>query len=170
MAALVAVAIIAAASLAALRYGAAHQQREKEAWLLFVGNEYRVALERYARAGVGVPGQAPRELEELLIDRRGRQPLHHLRRPYPDPMTGRADWVLVRNDAGLITAIHSSSTRLPFKRSGFGKSEQRFEQASSYRGWVFRPAADAGKTLRQNDPEDDRDSDPESSPSQEGPP
>ncbi len=164
MAALVAVAITAAGSLAALRYGATQQQREKEAWLLFVGGEYRVALERYARAGVGVAGQGPRELEDLLMDRRGRQPLHHLRRLYPDPMTGRADWVLLRDAGGRITGLHSSSDRAPFRRSGFGSPEKGFEKATTYRDWVFRPAADAGKAIRQNVPDAETDSDAESVP------
>lgn len=170
MAALVAVAIAAAGSLAALRYGAAQQQREKEAWLLFVGQEYRVALERYAAAGKGTPARGPRELEDLLVDRRGSTPLHHLRRLYPDPMTGRADWVLLRDASGGISALHSNSSRATMRRSGFGASEKGFENATTYRGWVFRPAADSGRAIGQNAPDDDTDSDPERTTPQEGPP
>ena len=170
MAVLVAVAIAAAGSLTALRYGASQQQREKESWLLFVGHEYRVALERYAAAGVGAPGQGPRELEDLLVDRRGREPVHHLRRLYLDPMTGRADWVLLRDGGGRIIGLHSSSDRVPFRRSGFGRPGKGFEKATTYRGWVFRPAADSRKGLGQNIPDDDTDIDPEPSPSKEGPP
>lgn len=170
MAALVTIAIAAAGSLAALRYSAAQQQREKEAWLLFVGNEYRVALERYAAAGQGTPAHGPRELEDLLVDRRGSTPLHHLRRLYPDPMTGRADWVLLRDASGGISALHSNSSQAPMRRTGFAAHEKDFERAKTYRGWVFSPAADAGKALGQNALDNNTDSDPESSPSQEGPP
>lgn len=170
MAALVTVAIVAAGSLVALRFGAAQQQREKEAWLLFVGNEYRVALERYATASAGASGRGPRDLEDLLVDRRGSTPLHHLRRIYADPMTGRADWVLLRDTNGRITGLHSASTRAPFRRSGFNLQQKGFEKATSYRGWVFRPAADSGRAIGQNAPDDDTDSDPERTPAKEGPP
>lgn len=160
MAALVTVAIVAAGSLAALRYGAIQQQREKEAWLLFVGGEYRQALERYARAGVGAPGQGPRELTDLLEDRRGTKPLHHLRRLYADPMSGRVDWVLLRDGQGYITALHSGSAKTPRRRAGFDKSERGFERAVTYRDWVFRPAADASAFIGQNAPDGDRDDRP----------
>ena len=170
VAALLAVAIAAAGSLAALRYGAAREQREKEAWLLFVGNEYRVALERYAAASKGNAVRGPRELEDLLIDRRGSKPVHHLRRLYPDPMTGRLDWVLLRDAKGGITALHSNSSRAIMRRSAFGAAEKDFERATSYRGWVFRPAADSGRALGQNAPDNDTDTDPERTPAQEGPP
>lgn len=170
MAALVAVAVAAAGSLAALRYDASQQQREKEAWLLFVGNEYRLALERYAAAGAGGPAQGPRELDNLLIDRRSSTPLHHLRRLYRDPMTGRADWVLLRDANGRITGLHSASARAPFRRSGFTAQQKGFDKATSYRGWVFRPAADSRKALGQNIPDDDTDTDPEPNPAKDGPP
>ena len=155
MGALFSVAIVAAASMAALRYSAATQQREKEAWLLFVGKEYRLALERYAATAAGAPARGPRELEDLLVDRRGSTPLHHLRRLYADPMTGRADWVLLRDNDGLIIGLHSSSRRQPFRRQGFDANEQSFSKALSYRDWVFRPSADLGHSMGQNPADSD---------------
>jgi len=160
MAALVMVAITAASSLAVLRYNAMQQQREREGWLLFVGGEYRRALERYVRAGVGEPGRGPRELEDLLIDRRGSAPLHHLRRLYPDPMTGQVDWIALRDAGGFITGIHSSSTRAPLRRNGFSAQEKNFGRAGAYRDWLFRPAADADGGLGQNAPTDDAGDEP----------
>ena len=41
--------------------------REKEAELLYVGHQYRKAIERYVLAG---PRQYPRTLEDLLKDQR----------------------------------------------------------------------------------------------------
>lgn len=150
MAVLVTVAAITLATLVVVKVSATARQREREAWLLFVGGEYRQALERWKSAGRGAPGQGPKTLEELLADRRASPTLFHLRRIYPDPLTGRTDWVLLRDASGGITGLHSSSNAAPLKHSGFTKEEKDFASARSYREWVFRPADDGGQASGQN--------------------
>lgn len=67
------------------------QEREQE--LLFRGEQIRQAVARYRAAQE--PRAWPRSLDDLLHDRRGERVRHHLRQPWPDPYTGRADWVLL---------------------------------------------------------------------------
>lgn len=112
-------------------------RREKEEQLLFVGDQYRRAIASYY--GVVPPGGArslPQSIENLLNDQRFPTPMQHLRQAYPDPMTGKADWVLVRAGTG-IAGVHSRSTLEPFKQSGFELRYRVFEGKKSYEDWVF---------------------------------
>ena len=84
-------------------------RRDREAELAFRGNEIARALTSYWAATPGSAKQLPTSLADLLEDRRGPRPLHHLRRIYADPFTGLADWVLVTTDDGRISAVHSRS-------------------------------------------------------------
>lgn len=113
-------------------------QREKEAELLFVGEQYRRALESYQRHGTGAEKTYPPSLEALLQDRRFPMPVRHLRRLYPDPMTGRPEWGLVRDAQGGIVGVHSLAEGAPLKTAGFAPHQAGFEEAASYREWVFR--------------------------------
>jgi type II secretory pathway pseudopilin PulG len=112
-------------------------RREKEDQLLFVGDQYRRAIASYY--GVIPPGGArslPQSIESLLNDQRFSTPIQHLRQAYPDPMTGKADWVLVRAGTG-IAGVHSRSTLEPFKQGGFEQRYRVFEGRKSYAEWVF---------------------------------
>lgn len=113
-------------------------QREKEAELLFVGEQYRRAIESYQRRGHGAEKPYPPSLEELLLDRRFPMPVRHLRRLYPDPMTGRPEWGLMRDAQGGIVGVHSLAEVAPMKTAGFAPDQEGFEEASSYREWVFK--------------------------------
>ena len=112
-------------------------RREKEEQLLFVGDQYRRAIASYY--GVTPPGGArslPRSIEDLLSDQRFPTPMQHLRQAYPDPMTGKADWSLIRAGGG-ISAVHSQSTQEPIKKTGFPERYRIFEAKASYADWVF---------------------------------
>src|SRR5262245_63821552 len=61
-------------------------QREREAELLFVGNQFRTAfMNYYANSPVGKQ-RFPRTLDDLVEDSRLPVTRRHLRRIYPDPM------------------------------------------------------------------------------------
>lgn len=112
-------------------------QREKEAQLLFVGDQFRRAIKSYySTMPAGKSRALPRSLDDLLEDPRFSVPIRHLRRLYVDPMTGRPDWVLVQG-AGGILGIHSSSTASTFKRKDFPVQNREFEGKEMYADWVF---------------------------------
>jgi hypothetical protein len=63
----------------------------------------------------------------------------HLRRLYPDPMTGQADWVLLRQGDHII-GVRSRATGRPFKQAGFEKRDADFAGAASYADMALRCA------------------------------
>ena len=109
-------------------------QREKERELLFVGKEYRQAIASYYQK----EKTYPRKLEDLLEDKRFPMPVRHLRRLYPDPITGSNDWGLVEPTEGAgIVGVYSRSESSPVKSANFSKRDARFEGAEKYKDWVF---------------------------------
>ena len=109
-------------------------RREREAQLLWVGDQYRVAIAHYRAFG----GQLPLALTDLVSDPRVPEPRRFLRRLYPDPMTGRADWQLITMPGGSgIIGVASSSQDKPIKQTNFGPADSQFEQAQCYCDWKF---------------------------------
>lgn len=108
--------------------------REKEAELLRTGDEYRRAIERYYVSG---PRQYPRALADLLRDPRHPGTVRHLRRLYPDPVTGGETWGLVMAPEGGIMGVHSLAEGRPLKSAGFRPREAGFERAMKYSDWRF---------------------------------
>ncbi len=129
-------------------------QRDKELDLLFVGHEYRVALTRYAAAHARQAQPFPTDLRQLLGDDQLIS-VRYLRRPYFDPMTGGADWGLVRTPQGGITAVYSLSSRAPVRRQPPTFDDGiDFRSALSYRDWVFHarmPASTPGNATGGGD-------------------
>lgn len=126
-------------------------QRDKEAELLSIGHQFREALRRYNARQAG-PGQRyPATLDELLQDPRTPGVTRHLRQVFVDPMTGRAEWGLLRV-GGRIVGVHSLSEAEPIKQAGFDDDDQLFAQSKRYRDWVFTHPP----TLLQTSPEAQR--------------
>lgn len=127
-------------------------QREKERELLFVGDQYRRAIESFwtIPLPVGEPRRLPRSLEELLLDPRFPDTVRHLRRPYPDPMSGKPEWGLIRGAAGGIAGIHSLSDAKPFKTGNFPTAYASFSGQPHYRGWAFISSAAAEEIAAAN--------------------
>ena len=114
------------------------QQREREAQLIWVGDQYRMAIATYFAFG----HHYPTTLEALLADDRSPVPKRYLRQLYPDPMTGQADWTLLYTPDGVsIIGVASSSQLTPIKRKGFSVVDESFEDADCYCGWkfIYRP-------------------------------
>jgi type II secretory pathway pseudopilin PulG len=110
------------------------QRREKEQELLFVGDQFRRALALYQANGGGYPAR----LEDLLEDPRVPGVRRYLRRIYRDPITGRAEWGLVKSGAA-ITGVYSLSAEEPLKKAQFNLADQDFEGKRKYSEWVFSP-------------------------------
>jgi type II secretory pathway pseudopilin PulG len=112
-------------------------KRDKEEQLLFAGDQIRRAILAYYN--VIPPGGArslPSSLDALVEDRRFATPLHHLRRIYPDPMTGTADWDVVKSGDGII-GVRSASNAEPLKKKGFAGVYSKFEDTRAYSDWTF---------------------------------
>jgi type II secretory pathway pseudopilin PulG len=133
LAALFAIAILGGGLALAGEVWETSARREKEAELLFAGNQYRKAIERYFLGG---QQQYPRALEDLLKDRRRPGTVRHLRKLYPDPLTGK-QWGLVKAPDGGILGVHSLSEEEPLKLAGFRPRDAAFEGARKYSDWKF---------------------------------
>jgi type II secretory pathway pseudopilin PulG len=112
-------------------------RRDREAQLLWVGNQYRHAIASYYLKGPAGLRQFPPSLEELLEDRRGSVLLRHLRKLYPDPMTGSANWALERAADGSILGVRSTAQGQPIKQAGFAPELAAFAGAACYCDWIF---------------------------------
>ena len=112
-------------------------RRDKERELLFIGHEFRNALGRYydSTPADGRP-RYPLTLQELLKDPRFANARRHLRRVYADPVTGKAEWGLLRQD-GRIVGIHSLSPIRPIKQDNFLDEDASLRRKPRYSDWQF---------------------------------
>ena len=113
------------------------EQRQKEVQLLFVGNQIRQAIAGYYNNTPGVVKQYPQSLEELLQDKRYPVVKRYLRKVYADPMTGKAEWGLVKGPGGGIMGVYSLSAAEPIKTRNFNVEDQSFNDAEKYADWKF---------------------------------
>jgi type II secretory pathway pseudopilin PulG len=113
------------------------RQREREEQLIFVGEQYRQAIRKYYYSSpIGSPHTLPSSLEALLDDERYPIRVRHLRRLYPDPITGNSQWGEIK--AGdRIAGVYSLSESQPIKQAGFSPANENFVDSSSYQDWVF---------------------------------
>jgi type II secretory pathway pseudopilin PulG len=133
---LVSIVIVGAALAAVGQVWSTQAQREREVELLYRGDVIRAAIANYVY-GRGGSGLYPRALEDLVQDQRGTQVTRYLRRVYEDPMTGMADWTLIRGLDGGIMGVASSSKGAPLKRQGFNTADESFKDATCYCDWQF---------------------------------
>lgn len=110
--------------------------REKERELLFVGGEFRRAIESYFERSPGA-AQYPRKLDDLLVDKRLPVITRHLRKIYYDPMTGTRDWGIVKEPGGGILGVYSKASGKPLKIAGFREDDKGFAAALTYADWKF---------------------------------
>lgn len=123
-------------------------RREKEQELLFVGDQFRRAIESYyntARTTAEGDGRYPESLEQLLKDERFPGIKRHLRKIYNDPLTNSRNWGLIRQENGGITGVYSLSTGVPIKRASFPIEYAAFENAENYQDWKFTLAGSVGE-------------------------
>jgi type II secretory pathway pseudopilin PulG len=113
------------------------RQREREADLLLVGDQYRRALESYYQAGTGPAQHYPKHLSDLVRDPRFPHTVRHLRQLWKDPVTG-GEWGLHRDAAGGIDGLYSTSPATPRKTGGFTQAYREFEGAARYSDWLFK--------------------------------
>jgi type II secretory pathway pseudopilin PulG len=113
-------------------------RRDKEAELLFIGDQFNDAITSFREhTPAGQVQRFPRRLDELLDDKRWPATRRHLRQVFVDPMTGSREWGLVRTPGGEIMGVHSLAEQRPLKKGNFPGRWATFAQADSYRGWRF---------------------------------
>jgi type II secretory pathway pseudopilin PulG len=117
-------------------------QREKEAELLFIGNQFREAITSYYLRMLA--RQYPLSLEDLIKDPRFPDTVRHLRKLYRDPITGTTDWGLIAAPGGGIMGIYSKSELAPLKRADFDAQNLELEDRArllgdklAYKDWHF---------------------------------
>lgn len=125
-------------------------RREKEAELLFVGSQYRKAIERYFLNG---PRQYPRNLSDLLKDPRKPTTERYLRQIYPDPITGKNEWGIVKAPDGGIMGVHSLSEEPPLKLANFSRVTVVSSADPKYSDWKFVPAPEELSRRAAPDPQ-----------------
>lgn len=113
------------------------QQREKERELLFVGEQFRQAIDGYYEHTPGQESRYPAKLDDLLKDPRYPSTQRYLRRIYRDPVTGGEEWGLVRGAGGEILGVHSLSEEPPLKQGNFSLADRDFAGKTKYADWVF---------------------------------
>ena len=144
LALLISLALSGIALMAAVDVWTLQRQREREQQLLYVGDQYRQAIRRYYYAApAGAPRTLPARLEVLLEDDRYPVPVRHLRRLYPDPITGQAQWGQLRA-SDRIAGVYSLSQVLPVKQAGFSPADESFTGRSRYSEWVFSSTGTGG--------------------------
>ncbi|MFZ4650790.1 MAG: type II secretion system protein [Rubrivivax sp.] len=152
VAVLVVLAMLALAAAATARLGAAAHRRAAEGALLEAGAAFSAALASYARVTPKGQPDAPRRLQDLLRDPRFPGVLRHLRRLPVDPLTGRQEWGLYREDDaddGGIMGVYSLARGRPLKQANFDSRFQDFERRQTYSEWLFvRPADPTATGLR----------------------
>lgn len=108
-------------------------RRDKEADLLFAGDQIRAAIASYYKNG----GSYPATLDDLVTDKRWPVPRRHLRRLFYDPMTASKDWQLILSTDGNIMGVASSSQLKPIKQANFSADDGAFEKTECYCDWQF---------------------------------
>jgi type II secretory pathway pseudopilin PulG len=137
LALLLGLALSGIALMAAVDVWSLARQRSQEQELLFVGDQYRQAIQRYYfGAPQGAPRVLPASLDALLEDDRYPVPVRHLRRLYPDPVTGSAEWGLLHTGQ-RVAGVYSLSERQPVKHANFAPGYEQFSTAKAYRDWIF---------------------------------
>lgn len=134
------VAALGGLAALAVTAGANMARRGAEEALLAAGEDFERALLAYRTAPhFGRAAGGPKSLGDLLVERSpGGRIRRYLRRVHEDPLTGRADWGLVRASDGSIVAVYSKAPGVPIKRAGFApRGEAWFAQAPSYSSWCF---------------------------------
>lgn len=131
------VAAVAIISVRALENTMTAERRAKEAQLLLVGQAYRNAIRDYYEGSPGTGKMYPKDLESLLLDPRTTRLRRPLRKLYRDPITGKAEWGVVRSKTGEVMGVFSLSALAPIKRDGFPSELAGFANARQYRDWRF---------------------------------
>lgn len=128
--------LVSIGALSAAEVWSTARKREREVELLWVGDQYRHAVESYWRTTPGPRKVLPSSISQLLNDDRFPNAVHHLRQAYRDPMAEDVDFepVIINN---ALVGVHSTSKGTPMKHAHFPKKYADFAKAETYDQWQF---------------------------------
>lgn len=131
--------VIIGVSLSAIgRQWSLIDRADKEEELLFRGDQFVIAIDRYYKSAHGQARLYPKTFKNLLKDPRSLAPRRYLRKIYKDPLTGKADWIPIKEKkTGRIKGVKSRSDNVPLKEDGFPKRYKYFKGKGSYSEWEF---------------------------------
>ena len=113
-------------------------QRDKEHELLNAGHAFRRAIGLYyERTPAGSIKQYPKQLSDLLADKRQLVLARYLRKIYIDPLTASKQWGLVPGPDGTIMGVYSRSEATPIKTGNFEEADASFAGKTRYQDWQF---------------------------------
>ncbi|MEX8504795.1 type II secretion system protein [Leptothrix ochracea] len=112
------------------------RQRMAEEDLLYVGLQYRLAIESYYQRPPNGLRQLPLRLEDLVSDPRYPMPVRHIRKLYRDPLAPNQDWGLILL-GGRIAGVYSQASGQPFRTANFDPRLPNFGTAKTYADWRF---------------------------------
>jgi type II secretory pathway pseudopilin PulG len=132
-------AVTSAAGATVAQRWSDQSSREKERQLLRIGDAYARALADYRASSPGSDKRYPPSLEQLVLDTRFVGIRRHLRTLYADPLTGQADWIVVRDLRGDIIGLHSRSALKPWASTPQSLDNTDLPAAARYADWIFTP-------------------------------
>ena len=132
----------------------AKSQREKEAELLYIGEEFRKAIMSYYNTGTK---QYPESLEDLLQDKRTPAMKRHLRKIYTDPVMNVAEWGIVEepppsNNAAANKNAAPGNSPVPNKNPASGTSAAPNNNPASSNSLVPNNPASGNNPTANNTP------------------
>ncbi len=147
IAVLAAIVIISIMLGSATKYWQNISLRDKEEELLFRGEQYRLAIERYYLYGGRM--QYPQSIDDLIKDSRTVDGKRYLRQKFKDPITGE-DFIEIRDQLSRrVIGVRSSSDKEPLKQADFPDTSQiykDFEGKKKYSEWKFQFMPQSGVT------------------------
>ena len=115
----------------------AQVRRERERSLIHIGMLYTLAIEAYYNASPGSLKQYPVNLEQLTLDTRFVGTVRRMRTLYGDPVNAGQPFALIRNAAGGVVGVVSTSEGVPLAVAGWSDGVHSLPAASHYSGWPF---------------------------------
>ena len=113
------------------------RQREKEAELIWIGNQFKQAIGLYYQRSPGNVKRYPEKLEDLLEDKRYLSVQRYLRKIYVDPIAGKPTWGLVAAPGGGVMGVYSTAEGKPMKSASPVREDWSTRGSTSYREWQF---------------------------------
>ena len=131
---LIGLSVLALSLLKSTDEVATRHRQQQETELLFRGEQIRAAITAYRAVGNGCYATG---FEQLLEDRRGPKPVHHLRQHYLDPLTQKSDWKMILDADGRWLGVTTQGEGIPLRKTGFVKDAAEFAEARTYEDWKF---------------------------------